>query len=88
VEVQISIGVYHGLLGVYDYCQNQLFILYYTDLKIQFTEKQLNSTYNYQQYIFSLSMARLCDYHCGGRRDRGRMVVGFTTTFAISAYHN
>jgi hypothetical protein len=25
---------------------------------------------------------------CGGRRDRGRMVVGFTTTCAISAYHH
>jgi len=23
-----------------------------------------------------------------GRRDRGRMVVGFTTTNAISAYHH
>jgi len=25
---------------------------------------------------------------CRGRRDRDRMVVGFTTTYAISAYHH
>jgi len=24
----------------------------------------------------------------GGRRDRGRMVVGFTTTYVISDYHH
>ena len=24
----------------------------------------------------------------GGRRDRDRMVIGFTTTYAISAYHH
>jgi len=28
-----------------------------------------------------------CTYF-GGRRDRDRMVVGFTTTNAISAYHH
>ena len=28
-------------------------------------------------------------YHCDrGRRGRDRMVVGFTTTYAISAYHH
>jgi hypothetical protein len=28
-------------------------------------------------------------YYChGGRRGRDRMVVGFTTTYAISAYHH
>ena len=26
--------------------------------------------------------------HWRGRRDRDRMVVGFTTTYAISAYHH
>jgi len=26
--------------------------------------------------------------HTGGRRGRDRMVVGFTTTYAVSAYHH
>jgi hypothetical protein len=29
-----------------------------------------------------------CIHHLQGRRGRGRMVVGFTTTYAISAYHH
>ena len=35
---------------------------------------------------------RLCRFFCKqvyrGRRGRDRMVVGFTTTYAISAYHH
>jgi hypothetical protein len=27
-------------------------------------------------------------FHSSGRRGRDRMVVGFTTTYAISAYHH
>ena len=27
-------------------------------------------------------------YAVGGRRGRDRMVVGFTTTYAVSAYHH
>jgi len=27
-------------------------------------------------------------FNTGGRRGRDRMVVGFTTTYAISAYHH
>jgi len=29
-----------------------------------------------------------CSKRVWGRRGRGRMVVGFTTTYAISAYHH
>ena len=39
----------------------------------------INSTHlTYCQYLVSV----------GGRRGRDRMVVGFTTTYAISAYHH
>jgi len=30
----------------------------------------------------------LCVLRCRGRRGRDRVVVGFTTTYAISAYHH
>jgi len=29
-----------------------------------------------------------CYFHHGSRRGRDRMVVGFTTTYTISAYHH
>jgi hypothetical protein len=29
-----------------------------------------------------------CIHHLQGRRGRDRMVIGFTTTYAISAYHH
>jgi len=31
---------------------------------------------------------KLVSIYRRGRRDRGRMAVGFTTTYAISAYHH
>ena len=38
---------------------------------------------------FSATPLCLCDYNLGsGRRGRDRMVVGFTITYAISAYHH
>jgi len=39
----------------------------------------------YRNYLLML-----CELHCNarGRRGHDRMVVGFTTTYAISAYHH
>jgi hypothetical protein len=36
-----------------------------------------------KQYTFNAEL-----FQCNGRRGRDRMVVGFTTTYAISAYHH
>jgi hypothetical protein len=42
-------------------------------------------------YILFQAQWNRCDQHnhqTGGRRGRGRMVVGFITIYAISAYHH
>ena len=38
--------------------------------------------------VFCLLLLSLFTNDIGGRRGRGRMVVGFTTTCAISAYYH
>jgi hypothetical protein len=44
--------------------------------------KHMNIFWSYNvNYLFPLTLAR-------GRRGRDRKVVGFTTTYAISAYHH
>ena len=38
--------------------------------------------------VFFLVIYYIITLFYGGRRGRDRMVVGFTTTYAISAYHH
>jgi len=45
--------------------------------------KIIPSTINYQFILNNIQLPL-----SGGRRGRDRMVVGFTTTYAISAYHH
>ena len=43
---------------------------------------------NDKLYILLLFPASYYYYHIGVRRGRDRLVVGFTTTYAISVYHH
>jgi hypothetical protein len=38
--------------------------------------------------MYKIIVFRIWDKKCGGRRGRARLLVGFTTTCAISAYHH
>ena len=51
--------------------------------------KKVRISHNVQIQIL-MSSIHCCTfaYHVEGRRGRVRMVVGFTTTYAISAYHH
>jgi hypothetical protein len=45
-------------------------------------------TTGYWLYITYFDQRIINTYNSGGCRVRDRMVVGFTTTYAISAYHH
>jgi hypothetical protein len=45
-------------------------------------------TSNYHMLDTDWLCRRTSNYHMSDRRGRGRIVVGFTTTCAISAYHH
>ena len=46
------------------------------------------STVDQRHFVVSIWITKLVTYcSSGGRRHRDRMLVGFTKTYAISAYH-
>ena len=51
------------------------------------TKKSNESTFKGKTDMFNNKNLRLYN-HLGDHRGRDRMVVGFTTTYAISAYHH
>jgi len=61
-------------------------------------EQQTNSEHKHKSENLLMKNSQLCEIFlldmnkslvlCGGRRGRDSMVVGFTTTCAISAYHH
>ena len=43
----------------------------------------------HSQIVYAIKCINVFIYqHTGGRRGRDQMVVGFTTTYAISGYHH
>jgi hypothetical protein len=75
---------------MYSFCQVLLFSLAWHMCSLRNTKKSNESTFKGKTAkldMFNDKNLRLYN-HVGDHRGRDRMVVGFTTTYAISAYHH
>ena len=56
--------------------------------KIYFDLRSLTEKREYRVFVSDQYFQTMAELYNRGRRYRGRIVVGFTTTYAISAYHH
>ena len=52
------------------------------------TRKKNYIHYHHWKQLFEKLQVLTSFHYCGGRRGRDRMILGYTTTYAISAYHH
>ena len=70
---------------VFTGCSAQFYVNFEKNLSCKKLIQKIWNFYGYQQYFCELKETIINMWDC---RDHDRMVVGYTTTYAIRTYHN